>query len=394
MAVAGVMDATDTDGWAVYRHGSVLEERYPRGMTPTARHLLMSVSKSLVGMTAGVLVSQGLLDLERPVESYLPGVAASGYAGASVRDLLDMRSGIAFSEDYLDPLAEVRVMEQVIGWAPRTVPGLPPTLYDFLAGLHVKGPHGGPFEYRSCETNMLGWVCEAAAGAPMTTLLSDLLWQPMGAELDAYIGVDAAGNGLYDGGICASLRDLLRFGSLLLNEGVAPHGAQVLPPAWVADTWNGAPDSAAAFATSPTVTLMPGDVSQPVLVPLGGGGMCCCAWGSTGRWSMSTGALGWSPQGCPPGPSPRTPGSSSARSPRSTPLVRRCPPEPRLATAESSSFRGVIETEDEPAETTGKLVQLLRCGVAPVPRGPQADPHLELAVADAQCEEPEPRPGR
>jgi CubicO group peptidase (beta-lactamase class C family) len=74
-------------------------------------------------MTAGVLVSQGLLDLGRPVESYLPGVAASGYAGASVRDLLDMRSGIAFSEDYLDPLAEVRVMEQVIGWAPRTVPG-------------------------------------------------------------------------------------------------------------------------------------------------------------------------------------------------------------------------------------------------------------------------------
>jgi hypothetical protein len=74
--------------------------------------------------------------------------------------------------------------------------------------------------------------------------------------------------------------------------------------------------------------------------------------------------------------------------------VRRCPPEPRLATAESSSFRGVIETEDEPAETTGKLVQLLRCGVAPVPRGPEADPHLELAFADAQCEEPEPRRGR
>ena len=90
----------------------------------------------------------------------MPALANSGYAGATVRNLLDMRSGIKFSEDYLDPLAEVRLIEQAIGWAPRTVPDLPATMYDFLVTLQKKSPHGGPFEYRSCETDVLGWICE------------------------------------------------------------------------------------------------------------------------------------------------------------------------------------------------------------------------------------------
>lgn len=253
-----VIDSTDTDGWAIARDGKLLAEHYPRGMQQGTRHLLMSVSKSLMGMLAGPLVAQGLLDVSLPVEHYIPSLVGAGYSGATVRDLLDMRSGIKFSEDYLDPMAEVRIIEQVIGWAPPIASDLPSTMYDFLAGLERKTEHGGPFDYRSCEADMLGWVYEAASGRKMTDLLSANLWQPMGAEFDAYIGVDTVGSGLYDGGICATLRDLVRFGELLLQGGRTTQGVQVIPQEWVEDTWRGGEDSAHAFETSPTSTLMPG----------------------------------------------------------------------------------------------------------------------------------------
>ena len=82
----------------------------------------MSVSKSLVGIVAGALVRGRRARARRPVTAYVPALAETGYAGATVRHLLDMRSGIAFSEDYLNPDAEVRLLEQAIGWAPRRNP--------------------------------------------------------------------------------------------------------------------------------------------------------------------------------------------------------------------------------------------------------------------------------
>lgn len=256
--VGAVMAATATDGWIVTQHGTVLEEQYPGGMPPDTPHLLMSVSKTLISTVAGALAATGTLDLDTPVRVYIPNLAGAGYADATPRHLLDMRSGIAFSEQYLDPHAEVRLLEQAIGWAPRTVPDLPDTMYGYLRTLRRQGPHGGPFDYRSGETDMLGWVCEAAAGVRMPTLMSELLWSRIGAQADAVIGIDREGTGMFDGGINACLRDLVRFGSLLLNDGVSLTGEQVMTPAWVADTLTGGPDSRAAFAGSRDARRFPG----------------------------------------------------------------------------------------------------------------------------------------
>jgi CubicO group peptidase (beta-lactamase class C family) len=258
VSVGEVMAQTETDGWIVCRGGQVVAEHYPQAMAPGTRHLLMSVSKSLVGTVAGALVDDGLLDPAAPLASYVPELAASGYAGATVRHLLDMRSGIQFSEAYLDPGAEVRLLEQAIGWAPRQHPGVPHTMYEFLLTLRQKAPHGGPFEYRSGETDVLGWVCEAAAGERMPTLMSRVLWSRIGAEHDAVIGVDSVGSGMFDGGICAALRDLARFGAMLAAGGLSLTGERVVSAAWIEDTYRGDPDSRAAFAQSPTETLMPG----------------------------------------------------------------------------------------------------------------------------------------
>ena len=256
--VGDVMAATATDGWIVIQHGKVLAEHYYGGMVPDTPHLLMSVSKSLIGVVAGALASDGALDVDAELTTYVPGLADSGYAGATVRDVLDMRSGIAFSEDYLNPMAQVRLLEQAIGWAPHTVPDLPSTMFDFLLTLRQASPHGGPFQYRSCETDVLGWICEAASGLRMPELMSQLLWSKLGAENDATIGVDPVGTGMFDGGINACLRDLARFGSLFLNGGASLTGQHVVSLSWMADTFTGGIDSRAAFAASPGDNRMPG----------------------------------------------------------------------------------------------------------------------------------------
>jgi CubicO group peptidase (beta-lactamase class C family) len=256
--VGGVMAATATDGWMVSHRGKVLAEQYYSGMTADTSHLLMSVSKSLIAMVAGALVDNGALDVDAQLTTYVPALANSGYVGATVRHLLDMRSGIAFSEDYLNPMAQVRLLEQAVGWAPRAVPDLPATMYDFLLTLQQQSPHGGPFQYRSCETDVLGWVCEAASGQRMPELMSQLLWSKLGAEFDATIGVDSVGTGMFDGGINGCLRDLVRFGSLFLNGGSSLTGERVVSLSWIAETLTGDPDSRAAFAASPDDNRMPG----------------------------------------------------------------------------------------------------------------------------------------
>ena len=276
-ATGAVMSATDTDAWMVMHRGVVLAEEYLNGMAPGTRHLLMSVSKSLIATVAGALAADGTLELDRPVSDYVPELARSGYAGAHIRHLLDMRSGIAFSEDYLDPAAEVRLLEQAIGWAPRRDPDVPGTMYDFLLTLRKKGPHGGPFEYRSCESDVLGWACEAAAGAPMPELMSRLLWSRIGAEQDASIAVDSVGTGMFDGGISAVLRDLARFGAMILADGTSLTGQQVVPAAWVHDTVTGGPDSRAAFAAGPVDTGMPGGMYRNQFwIPYTGTGVLLC----------------------------------------------------------------------------------------------------------------------
>jgi len=255
--VGSVMATTETDGWMLLHRGQVLTEQYFGQMAAPSPHLLMSMSKSLIGAVAGSLCDSGILDPDAQLTDYIPELAGTGYDGATVRHLLDMRSGINFSENYLDPLSGIRLLEQAIGWAPTKAPG-PTGMYPFLKTLQRKTAHGGVFEYRSCETDMLGWVCEAAAETSMPELMSQVLWSKLGAEADASIAIDQFGTGTFDGGISATLRDMARFGALFLNEGRSLTGEQILSASWVEQTFAGAPDSRDAFAASPGDYRMPG----------------------------------------------------------------------------------------------------------------------------------------
>jgi CubicO group peptidase (beta-lactamase class C family) len=240
MTVDEMLEETFTDGFLVLHRGSIRFERYLNAMLPDTPHLLMSVSKSVVATVAGLLASEGRLDVSAPLPSIVSELAGTSFDGATVQQLLDMRTGTRFNEEYDDLDADVRTYEPIYLWRPDDGRPRPPDILSYYPTLANDGEHGGPFRYRSILTDVLGWVLERAAGRRLHELISELIWQPMGAEYDAEVTVDAHGNAMADGGVCATLRDLARFGALYLSGGG-------LPAAWVADTARGAPDGAQAF---------------------------------------------------------------------------------------------------------------------------------------------------
>jgi CubicO group peptidase (beta-lactamase class C family) len=256
-SVDEVLEDTYTDATVVVHGGRVVLERYAGETAAGTPHLLMSISKSVVGCVVGNLVERGLLSPAHLVTDHVPELEQSGYRGASLRDILDMRSGVEFSEDYTDLDAEVRVIEQAMGWRPASDRRVPSSMYAYLTTLGGTGEHGGVFDYRSCETDVLGWVCERAANTRMADLISELVWSPTGAERDAEITCDGAGTAIHDGGMCATARDLARFGMMLLAGGEAA-GRRVVPATWLRESWTADPDILGAFAQSVSGPYLPG----------------------------------------------------------------------------------------------------------------------------------------
>jgi CubicO group peptidase (beta-lactamase class C family) len=246
LSVAELLDETYTDGFLVLHQGRIVAEHYFNDLAPDVPHLLMSVSKSVTSAVAGILAGRGELDVSARVEVVVPELGGTSFAGAAVQDLLDMRAGTRFDESYDNPEADVRTYERVYLWRPDDGRPRPADALGYFATLPNDGPHGGPFRYRSILTDVLAWVIERAAGARLHQLIARELWQPMGAEFDAEITVDSRGNPMADGGICATLRDLARFGQLFLQRGRAGD-RDIVPAGWVDDTIRGAPDGPRAF---------------------------------------------------------------------------------------------------------------------------------------------------
>ena len=237
---------TYSDGLLVLHRGQVVTELYLNGMAADTTHLLMSVSKSITSTVCGALVRAGLLSPDDLVTAHIRELEGTSWTGCTVRHLLDMRAGTRFNEDYASLDADVRVYEQIYQWRPRKNVDLPVDITAYFPTLVNQGAHGGPFDYRSVLTDVLAWVMERAAGARFADLVSEHLWQPMGAEFDAEVTVDSHGNAMADGGVCATLRDLARFGQLLLDGGRRDQ-AEVIPATWIRDTLTPDPDTIAAY---------------------------------------------------------------------------------------------------------------------------------------------------
>src|SRR5262249_36603924 len=153
------LEQTNTDGMVIVRRGRIAFERYANGMTRESPHILMSVSKSLLGLLVGALVTRGAIDPSRFVADVVPEVAETAYRGATIRDLLDMRAGVAFDEDYLATAGPIIAYRKAGGWNPAEPGDGPRDLRSFYREMTTsEGPHGGPFNYVSPNTDLLGWV--------------------------------------------------------------------------------------------------------------------------------------------------------------------------------------------------------------------------------------------
>ena len=229
------LDSSQTDGFMVIHRGRILAEDYRNGMGPRTPHLVQSVSKSVTSAAAGALVEAGLLDPDAPVTDYLPELSATAYAGARLRHVLDMTSGVFFDETYTAADSHCAWLDAAAGWKPAGGTHWPRTVHDLILRLdQAETTHGASFRYRSIETDVLAMAMERASGLPLAALVSRHVWAPMGAEDDACFTVDPSGYAAADGGFNATLRDLGRFGLLMARNG-ALGGRQIVPEAWMRD---------------------------------------------------------------------------------------------------------------------------------------------------------------
>ncbi|HEY8025982.1 MAG TPA: serine hydrolase, partial [Burkholderiaceae bacterium] len=224
------LQRTQTDGFLIMVDGVIVHENYRGMLTPPTRHILMSATKSVAGLLCGILRDKGVLDVEAPVSEYVREIAATAYAGATVRNLLDMRANPLFEE------AEFKAYVTAANWDPVAAGARPSGLHEFYASLpHKSGSHGGPFRYISANTDLLGWVMERAAGRPLSALMQDLLWRPMDAEQTAYLTLDRNGAPRTTGGLCTTLRDFARIGQLLMEQ----ESHSLISPSWIDDIADG-----------------------------------------------------------------------------------------------------------------------------------------------------------
>lgn len=238
--LAGFLDETYTDGFLVLRDGKVVHERYFNGMDERTLHLSQSMAKSITASVCGILVGRSLIDPARPASDYLPELGGTAWAGASVQQVLDMTTGVRFSEEYTDPYSEIGQVDVASGWKPVPPGGdpdfrWPAHMFELILRLKDKTrEHGAAFEYRSIETDVLAFLMERVTGRRLAQLVSEELWQKLGADESACFTVDSAGYALADGGFNATLRDYARFGQLILDN-----GGDIVPAGWIEATRNG-----------------------------------------------------------------------------------------------------------------------------------------------------------
>ncbi len=242
-----------TDAIVVLHRGRIVYERYFGVTRPETQHIAFSVTKSLVGTIAAALVADGTLDAAAPVSRYVPELAESGFGDATVRQVMDMTTGLAYDETYSPTNTDLIINGYAGGLAPRPADYKGPNgFYAHLRTIAKAGEHGAQFKYRTVNTDALGWIVARVTGKPVPALLEEYYWSKLGMEQDGYFHVDPVGTAFAGGGLSLALRDLARFGEMMRSGGTY-RGKQIIPAAAVADIMKGA--SPADFAKAAYRTL-------------------------------------------------------------------------------------------------------------------------------------------
>jgi len=223
------------DGCLVVHAGKIVYEKYPT-IQPDDLHIIMSVTKAVVLAALAILEDQGKIDLEKPVENFLPELKGSDWAGTRLRDLVDMRSGMEGSETsndaYRNPAHKQFQLEATLGWQLRTAPELPEAarsgdLLAFLRTIKRERPAGEKWAYTSSNTAVIGEVVSRITGKSLADAISDLIWSKIGAAHNATLAENERGFPASHAGMSATLRDVARFGLLFTKNPPAGHSRVV-----------------------------------------------------------------------------------------------------------------------------------------------------------------------
>lgn len=227
------------DGVIVMHHGKIVYEKYFGALTIDGQHAAMSVTKSFTGTLGIILAKEGLIDTEKTVSYYVPELKNSAFGDATVRQVMDMTTALQFSEDYADPNAEIWKFSAAGNPLPKPKDyDGPRTYYEYLPTVKKKGNHGDAFGYKTVNSDVLGWIIARVTGKSVPEVLSERIWKKIGAEQDGYFSVDAIGTPFAGGGFNLGLRDMARFGQLILNDGKVGQD-QIIPKAAIDDIRKG-----------------------------------------------------------------------------------------------------------------------------------------------------------
>ena len=230
-----VMEETETDALVIAKDDTILFEKYNNGMSENSPHILFSVSKSILGLIVGALIESKTLKESDLIIRFIPELKMTAYSDATIRDLLDMRVGVKFDEDYTATTGPIINYRYAANWNPVPAGIEAGDLKSFMETLNDRdGLHNDRFHYVSPNTDLLAWVCERASGMRYSDLLSDLLWTPLGAESSGYITVDRLGGMRAAGGVCFTARDLARVGLMIASYGYA-NNKQIISEVWIND---------------------------------------------------------------------------------------------------------------------------------------------------------------
>ncbi len=229
------LERTYTNALLVMKDGKVVSEIYRNGSTDKSRFMAWSMTKSLTSLLVGVAVSEGRIkSIDQPVVDYLPELKGGAYNGVSIRQVLQMRSGVDYEEryDFANPGIAARNHEGAL--VTNTV-----RFADAARTITRKHPPGAVFEYKTLDTAVLGWLLErVSGGSNVASYMAQRLWEPLGAEADGFFIMDGppgVGREFTGAGFNATLRDYARVGQLVLNQGKVGD-RQVVPAAWIAES--------------------------------------------------------------------------------------------------------------------------------------------------------------
>jgi CubicO group peptidase (beta-lactamase class C family) len=216
-----------TTGLLIARGDAILVERYQYARNDRHRFTSFSMAKTVTAMLIGIAIAEGhIRSVDDLAATYVPGLADTEYGRTSLRDLLQMSSGVHFSENYSGRDDSARLFIETV-------------VQDSAGGVEAVKPYnqrdwpsGTMFSYASVETQVLGLVLRGAVGRPVTDYLREKIWEPMGAEADATWLIDRSGQEVTFCCLNAVLRDYARLGLLLAHDGNW-RGRQLIPVTWI-----------------------------------------------------------------------------------------------------------------------------------------------------------------